>query len=140
MRYLLYAVFLVGVVVGILALREATLSTHVRQDPDSRLQVVVHSSRNPSASATQSLAELTEAQVLFCRLEIDSDLVGELEPARVDRHSPLRDLGSDRFFFVLQPSLDNSNRRQFRGCLEDWRVDHLLVDVECMDVECMSDL
>ena len=30
---------------------------------------------------------------------------------------------------VLQPAMDQTNRRQFRGCLEDWTLDQLLVDV-----------
>ncbi|HEY8058449.1 MAG TPA: hypothetical protein VID94_06845, partial [Acidimicrobiales bacterium] len=29
---------------------------------------------------------------------------------------------------VLQPAMDQTNRRQFRGCLEDWTLDQLLVD------------
>jgi hypothetical protein len=30
---------------------------------------------------------------------------------------------------VLDTALDQTNRRQFRGCLEDWIVDHLQLDV-----------
>jgi hypothetical protein len=33
---------------------------------------------------------------------------------------------------VLRPSLDDSDRRQFQGCLDDWRVDGVLLDVESM--------
>jgi hypothetical protein len=29
--------------------------------------------------------------------------------------------------------MDETNRRQFRGCLEDWTVDHLRLDVEALD-------
>jgi len=30
---------------------------------------------------------------------------------------------------VLQPSMDDTNRRQFRGCLEDWKIDQFQLDV-----------
>jgi hypothetical protein len=33
------------------------------------------------------------------------------------------------FRAVLAPALDETNERQFRGCLEDWTMDQLLVDV-----------
>jgi hypothetical protein len=29
----------------------------------------------------------------------------------------------------LAPALDETNQRQFRGCVEDWIIDHLKVDV-----------
>jgi hypothetical protein len=29
--------------------------------------------------------------------------------------------------------MDETNRRQFRGCLEDWTIDHLRLDVETLD-------
>jgi hypothetical protein len=34
---------------------------------------------------------------------------------------------------VLVPALDDSNQRQFRGCLEDWVIDHVKLDVEELD-------
>jgi hypothetical protein len=30
---------------------------------------------------------------------------------------------------VLVPALDQTNRRQFRGCVEDFVTDHLQIDV-----------
>ena len=40
-----------------------------------------------------------------------------------------RPLGDGIYEARLVPALDESNRRQFRGCLEDWTLDHVLVDV-----------
>jgi hypothetical protein len=61
---------------------------------------------------------MVEAQVLLCRLEVSSDVVGNVEA-----------IASGRYRAVLAPSMDESNRRQFRGCLEDWVLDHVRLDV-----------
>lgn len=108
----------VGLAVGVtsvLALREATLSTHQPVPHDSTIEVTFHADRGGAYRHT--LQEMVEALVLSCRLEVVSDLVGEVEP-----------LDHDRFRAVLTPSMDQTNRRQFRGCMEDWRADHLQVD------------
>ena len=60
--------------------------------------------------------------MLTCRLEVNSDVVGDIEP-----------LGDGRFQAVLSPSMDETNRRQFRGCLEDWQIDHVRLDVLSLD-------
>jgi hypothetical protein len=65
----------------------------------------------------QTLDEMVAALVLTCRLEVSSDLVGEVVA-----------VGEDRFRAVLSPALDETNRRQFRGCVEDWTVDQLQTD------------
>ena len=45
-----------------------------------------------------------------------------------------RDVAADRPFIIeLVPALDDSNQRQFRGCLEDWVIDHVKLDVEQLD-------
>jgi hypothetical protein len=114
------ALALVGLGVGIftvLALREATLSTHQGVAPDSRIELVV-AAHTKGGERSQSLAEMVEAQLLACRLEVNSDLVGQIEPEE-----------DDRFRAVLTPSMDETNRRQFRGCIEDWVVDHVRLDV-----------
>ncbi|MGH8977682.1 MAG: hypothetical protein ACRDV7_06370 [Acidimicrobiia bacterium] len=114
------ALALVGLAIGIvtvLALREATLSTHQEVRPDSRIELVV-AAHTKGGEPSQSLAEMVEAQMLACRLEVNSDLVGQIEPEK-----------DDRFRAVLTPSMDETNRRQFRGCIEDWVVDHVRLDV-----------
>jgi hypothetical protein len=104
-------------VVGVLALREATLSTHGKVDPDSRVELVLDA-RSRHREPGQTLPEMVEALLLTCRLEVNSDVVGTI---RAD--------GDGRFRAVLQPGLDETNRKQLRGCLEDWTIDSLRVDV-----------
>jgi hypothetical protein len=104
-------------IVGVLALREATLSTH--EEVDARETELVVSGKTKGGEPNQTLSEMVEAQLQSCRLEVESDLAGPVEP-----------LGDGRFRAVLVPALDESNRRQFRGCLEDWVIDHLQVGVE----------
>jgi Na+/H+-translocating membrane pyrophosphatase len=114
------ALAIVGLVVGIvavLALREATLTTHEPVPQDSRIELVV-TAHSKGGGANQTLAERVEAQLLTCRLEVASDLVGEVERE-----------GANRFRAVFAPSMDESNRRQFRGCIEDWIIDHVRLDV-----------
>jgi uncharacterized protein (UPF0261 family) len=120
-RIALGAVGLGAGVVGVLALREATLSTH-EQVVGQEMEVVV-SADTKGAEGGQTLAEMVEAQLLTCRLEVTSDfvtseLVGPIEP-----------LGDDRFRAVLTPALDDTNRRQFRGCVEDFMIDHVQINV-----------
>jgi hypothetical protein len=106
--------------VGILAvvlLREATFSTHQAVPRDSRIELVV-AARSHRGERGQTLAEMVEAQVLTCRLEVKSDLVGEIEAA-----------GDDRFRALLAPGMDQTDKRQFRGCLEDWKIDSFQLDV-----------
>ena len=120
-RAAISALVVVGVVAAVVGLRDATLSTHEPSAPGSEVVVVVRSSAH-GAEPGQTLAELTEALLLVCRLEVTSDPTGRLE-----------DLGDGRFRTVLRPALDRSNRRQFQGCVEDWRVDQLRVDMESME-------
>jgi hypothetical protein len=103
-------------VVAVLALREATLSTH--EAVAAREVEVVVSARTAGGEEGQTLAEMVEAQLLTCRLEVTSDFAG-----------PIESLGDGRFRAVLVPALDQTNRRQFRGCVEDFVIDHLQIDV-----------
>jgi hypothetical protein len=103
-------------IAGVLALREATLSTH--EEVAARQVELVVSARSAGGERTQTLAEMVEAQLLTCRLEVNSDIAG-----------PIESLGEGRFRAVLQPALDQTDRRQFRGCVEDFVVDHLQIDV-----------
>ena len=116
-RLVLVVVGVTIAVVAVIALRDATLSTHQRIDRDSRIELVVDG-RSKGAEGGQTVAEMVQAQVLTCRLEVNSDLVGRIENE-----------GNGRFRAVLTPSMDESNRRQFRGCLEDWVIDQFQIDV-----------
>ena len=120
-RVVLAVAGLVIGIVAVLALREATLTTHESVPQDSRIELVV-TAHSKGGGASQTLAEMVEAQLLTCRLEVASDLVGEVERE-----------GDNRFRAVFAPSMDESNRRQFRGCIEDWVVDHVRIDVVHME-------
>jgi hypothetical protein len=124
-RLVRIALGVVGLVIGIVAvllLREATLSTH--EKVDARETDLVVSAKTKGGEKDQTLSEMVEAQVLTCRLEVESDLAG-----------PIERLGDGRYRAVLVPALDETNHRQFRGCLEDWVIDHVQLDVlELSDV------
>lgn len=117
MRYVAALVAVVAGVAGIIALRDATLSTHQPVSPDSRTELIIQVDvRDPEASQTPD--EMVEALLLYCRIEVNSDPVGEIV-----------DVGDGEFRAMFQPAMDASNRRQFRGCLEDWTIDQLQVEV-----------
>src|SRR5690606_14469148 len=89
----------VGVGAGVLAvgaLREATMSTHSPVPPESQVELVV-TADDRGAETGQALHELVEAQITMCRLEVPSDVVGEVD-----------DLGGGRFRAVLSPGLDQT--------------------------------
>jgi hypothetical protein len=112
-----------GVGIGIaavVALREATLTTHQRVEESSTLEVVI-TARDHGSEAGQTLDEMVNALVLSCRLRVTADPEGTLQE------------GPDgRYVAVLSPSLDTVSRTEFRGCLEDWEIDHLQVSVHSM--------
>ena len=119
-RIVLGAVGLAIGVAGVLALREATLSTH--EPVRAQAMELVVSARTHGGEDDQTLEEMVEAQLLACRLEVTSDPDGAIEP-----------LGDGRFRVVLVPAMDESNRRQFRGCVEDFMIDHVQMDVVGME-------
>jgi hypothetical protein len=103
-------------IVGILALREATLSTH-EAVAAARTELVM-SADTKGGERNQTLPEMVEAQLEACRLEVASDVDG-----------PIEALDDGHFRAVLVPALDETNRRQFRGCMEDWVIDHVRINV-----------
>ena len=104
-------------IVGVLALRCGD-AVDARGGRCPRRRCSSSSARTRGGEAGQNLAEMVEAQLLTCRLEVTSDLAGPIEP-----------LGDGRFRAVLEPAMDRTNRRQFRGCVEDFITDHLQIDV-----------
>jgi hypothetical protein len=116
LRLLLGAVGVAIGVVGILALREATLSTH--ESVAAAQTELVMSADTKGGERNQTLPEMVQAQLLTCRLEVASDVDG-----------PIESLGEGHFRAVLAPALDETNRRQFRGCMEDWVIDHVRINV-----------
>jgi hypothetical protein len=119
-RYGSWLVALLALGGSVIALREATLSTHRAVPPDSALVLTVRGDAH-GGERTQTLEERASALILACRLEVNADPSGGVEV-----------LDDGAFRFVLRPSLDRSDRRQLQGCLEDWRVDHVRLTVESM--------
>lgn len=117
----------VGIVVGVaavFALKEATLSTHHRVDPRSSA-VVTLEAKTKGNERGQTAHEMVESLMLVCRLEVaNEDLVGELQAIE-----EVEDRGSGIYAATLRPALDETNQRQLRGCLEDWSIDHIRIDV-----------
>jgi hypothetical protein len=105
-------------VLGVWAMREATLSTHGPVDPSSQVELVVQARTRGSGERGLTLELMVDALLHTCRLEISSDI-----------SDPIRNEGNGRFRTVLKPSLDQTDRRQLRGCIEDWTIDHLLAEV-----------
>lgn len=105
---------------GVIALREATMSTHSPVPPDSRVELVVEAASR-GGDESQTVQERVDAQVRACRLEVASDLIGRMEP-----------VGDGRYRGVLAPAMDETDRRQFRGCLEDWVIDNVRLDIEVL--------
>ena len=106
---------------GIHVMRDATMSTHYETGADSRMVVVVHASNNRAEPGT-TLDELAEAQINTCVLQVSTNIEG-FEPVSGD---------DDRFTVTLRPALDSTDRKQYRGCLEDWSVDHVRLNVVSM--------
>jgi hypothetical protein len=109
-----------GIAVGVgavMALREATLSTHHHIPSDSRSTILLDA-ETKGGEPGQTLDEMVGAILLSCRLEVGRSDVSEL------RHE-----GDGRYRAVLRPGMDQTNARQLRGCLEDWTVDHVRIDV-----------
>ena len=119
---LLVVATVVIVLGGVYLLRDATMSTHYPTGPDSRLDVVVRASSNRSEPGV-TLIQAAAAQVDACALEVSARREGDLR---------VLDGDAGRLAVTLQPALDSTDRKQYRGCLEDWSVDHLMVRVESM--------
>lgn len=118
LRTVLIALLVTSVALGVYVVRDETMAVHEPPDPGSRTELVV-AARSRDGEPGQTLREMTVGLVRYCRLEVKTDPVG-----------PAEELGDDRFRFLLQPALGDADRVQLRGCLEDWRLDHFLLDVE----------
>ena len=120
MKILIGVVLAIAIGVGIYYVRAATIGRDTPEGAGSSLEVIVQAStvREP----TTSLEEMARALVDVCRLQVDTTVIE-------DR---FRQLSDDVFRFVLRPKLIPRDQRQLRGCLEDTRVQHLVLDVLTM--------
>lgn len=107
------------VVVGVVLLREQTMTRHQPGVPGTATEVIVSAAtRNNEPAST--VTELTQALVSTCRLEVDAEPISELERLSSEDH---------RYRLVLAPALDEFDERQLHGCLEDARINHLQLKV-----------
>lgn len=118
-RLLVPVLAVVALGVGIAAMREATQSRHEVMPPGSSVRIVLepHSKRPEGSQRTSSVVT---AHLAFCQLEVGSRMEGDPE---VVSREPLR------YSVVMAPALDSTDRKQFRGCVEDWIVDNHRIDV-----------
>lgn len=117
LRPVVVTVAVIGLGVGVFMLRDATLSTHQQVPADSRIELILQIASHGGEQG-QTADEVAEALVVTCRLEVNSD------------PGPIEQLDDSRFRVILQPSMDTTDQRQFRGCIEDWTIDHVRADVE----------
>jgi hypothetical protein len=103
-------------VAGVLLLRAEVMTVHAAQPPGSHTTFVLDAATREDP---RHLPEMTSSLVSVCRLLVNADVV---ERSFVP-------LGEGAFAFSVQPGLGEFDLREMRGCLEDTRVQHLLVDV-----------
>ena len=108
-------------VVGVLYVRRATMSTNTDPVSGTRTEVVVEAAKRREPAYT--LEELTTALVTSCRIYVDSQVV-----------EPVTPVGTARYRVVFYPALNDSDQRELHGCLEDARLDHVLLDVVSMEL------
>ena len=122
LRVIAITAAIVGVGGAIYLLREATMSTHYETGPDSQMVVEVRAASNRAEEGV-SVEQLARAQLGVCALDVSRGHGNDIR----------RVAGTDdRFVITLQPALDSTDRKQYRGCLEDWSVNHVLLRVESM--------
>lgn len=120
-RRLIQAAVLVAVAVGVFfggaTLMDHTLSRHEDVAPDSELVVELTVATRSGVEGDNE--EIAEALALACQLEVRSKVVPD----------SLEVLDDNRYRFVMRPTLDDSDRRQLIGCLQDFHIDNVLANV-----------
>ena len=104
---------------AVLLLRAATMSTDTDPVPGSSTTVVVETFKQREPAFT--LEEVTQTLVTTCRITVDAVIL-----------EPVTPLGERTFRFQVFPALNASDWQQFSGCLEDARLDHVILDVVSM--------
>lgn len=123
LRVVVPVLAVLGLASGVHLAREATQSRHQVTSPDSRLRVVIEA-RSKRSEPSQHPEEVVRAHLAFCQLEVGSNFAGDLTPLSEKPR---------RYSVVMAPALDSTDRKQFRGCVEDWIVDNHRIDVISME-------
>lgn len=96
------------------------MTRHEPGVPGTATEIVVSAdTRHPNPAATT--AELANALIETCRVEVTAEPAG-----------PVEEMAPGRYRFVLEPALDEFDQRQIHGCLEDASVNYLQVDVRSL--------
>ena len=119
-RLLLSLVGLLALGWGVVQLAEATMTRHEAVPAESRMAVEV--AAHTKGHTLFSRLQMTRSLFMACRLQTNTAVLGEEF-----------EVLQDSFRFVIQPALDDSDRRQLHGCLEDARIDQLQVEVVSID-------
>ena len=106
-----------GVFIGGASLMDHTMSRHEDVRPDSELVVELTIATRSGVEAGNE--EIAEALVVACQLEVRSNVVPD----------SIETIEDGRYQFVMRPGLDDSDRRQLIGCLQDLRIDNVLANV-----------
>ena len=114
-RWFVRAMAVIVAAAAVVLLRAELMTVHVEMAEGSRTQFVVEARTREDP---RLLHEMTRGLVSVCRLLVNADVV----------QRSFQRTGDD-FAFVLEPGLDEFDLREMRGCLQDTRVQHLLVEV-----------
>jgi hypothetical protein len=120
-RVLLAMIGLVAAGLGVIKMAELTMTRHEPVPPDSRMAVVVEA--YTKGHTAHGRLQMARSLFMACRLQTNSTTVED----------DFRQLSPDTFRFVLRPTLDDSDQRQLRGCVEDARIDELQLDVRSIE-------
>ena len=107
-------------VTGIVLLRAELMTVHIPQPPGSRTEFVLVAATREDP---RLLPEMVSSLVSVCRLLVNADLV----------ERSLLETGDRTFAFSVTPGLGEFDLREMRGCLQDTKVQHLLVEVREME-------
>lgn len=110
------AVLGLALVIGVDALRDATMTVPEAHDPDAVLTLTLDVD---TREAFGSVEQLVEALYVACRVR----LPGETRALEIGR----TEAGLGRL--VVSPALGDTTRRRFVGCLEDATIDRVNADV-----------
>jgi hypothetical protein len=120
MRVALAGIVVIALALGVSFMREELETRHEVMPPGSRLVVDATAQVRGSPAHAEALAR---GLVSACLVETAPGF--DLTSFEWGQH--------EQFRFTTRPSLDDPDRRQLRGCLEDLRIPRLLVSIDHMN-------
>ena len=105
---------------GILFLRAELMTVDIPQPEGSYTDVVLAVSIREDESVRD---EMARGLVSTCRLLVNADVVEDT----------FTEVDDGVFAFRVRPGLDEFDRRELKGCLQDTKVQHLLADVRTLE-------